>query len=90
VLATTLHDAGDDSGGINDAAVAFARAIEVFKSIGNDAQLAKALLAYGRYKAECGELGAGKDMLRDAIMVFTKLGLARPASEAEKLLATLS
>ena len=29
-------------------------------------------------------------MLRDAIMVFSKLGLERPADEAEKLLATLS
>jgi tetratricopeptide (TPR) repeat protein len=89
VLATTLHDSADNSG-INDAAVAFGRAIEVLRSISNQAQLAKALFAFGRYKAECGDMAAGKDMLRDAIMVFTKLGLARPAGEAEKLLATLS
>ena len=35
-------------------------------------------------------LAEGKDMLRDAIAVFTKLGLARPAGEVEKLLATLT
>jgi hypothetical protein len=29
-------------------------------------------------------------MLRDAIAVFAKLGLARPAAEVEKLLASLS
>jgi hypothetical protein len=60
------------------------------RSIGNEAALGKALFAFGRYKAEVGEISDGVDMLRDAIMVFAKLGLARPASEAEKLLATLA
>jgi len=29
-------------------------------------------------------------MVRDALMLFSKLGLARPAGEAEKLLASVS
>ena len=37
-----------------------------------------------------GAIAAGKDMLRDAIALFAKLGLARPAGDAEKLLSTLS
>ncbi|HEV7558564.1 MAG TPA: tetratricopeptide repeat protein [Kofleriaceae bacterium] len=89
VLAVSLYDSGETERAA-DAADAFGKAIDVLRSIGNDAQLGKALFAYGRFKAECGHLADGKDMLRDAIMVFSKLGLARPAGDAEKLLATLS
>ena len=41
-------------------------------------------------KAEAGDLADAKDMLRDAIMVFSKLGLSRPVEEANKLLGSLS
>jgi len=90
VLATNLYDAGEESAAIAPAAIAFGMAVEVLRSIGNEAALGKALFAFGRYKAEVGEVGDGKDMLRDALMVFSKLGLARPANEIEKLLATLA
>ncbi|MBA3393261.1 MAG: tetratricopeptide repeat protein [Deltaproteobacteria bacterium] len=90
VLSTSLYDADDESGALSPAAVAFGRALEVVRAIGNEAALGKALFAFGRYKAEVGDISDGKDMLRDAIMVFAKLGLARPANEAEKLLASLS
>jgi len=92
VLSTSLYDAGDSRDGEGtalDAAVAYSKAIDVLRAIGNEAALGKALVAYGRYKAETGALAAGKDMLRDAIAVFAKLGLQRPANDAEKLLATL-
>ena len=65
-------------------------AIELLRTIGNEAGLGKALFAFGRYKAEVGEVADGKDMLRDALMVFSKLGLPRPAGEIEKVLATLA
>jgi tetratricopeptide (TPR) repeat protein len=89
VLSTSLYDAADDSGS-RDAAVAYAKAVEVLRSIHHEAALAKALVAFGRFKAETGMLAEGKDMLRDAIAVFTKLGLARPAGDVEKLLQTLT
>jgi tetratricopeptide (TPR) repeat protein len=89
VLSESLYDAADE-GGAMDAAVAYGKAIDVLRAIGNDAALGKALAAFGRYKAETGDLGAGKDMLRDAIALFARLGLARPAGDAEKLLASLS
>jgi hypothetical protein len=89
VLSESLYDAADE-GGAMDAAVAYRKAIDVLRAIGNDAALGKALAAFGRYKAETGDLGAGKDMLRDAIALFARLGLARPAGDAEKLLASLS
>ena len=92
VLSASLYDAGDSRDGddpTKDAAVAYTRALEVLRAIGNEAALGKALFAYGRYKAETGALADGKDMLRDALAVFSKLGLRRSAGDAEKLLATL-
>jgi len=93
VLSASLYDAadsGDGEDGTRDASVAYAKAIEVLRSINNAATLGKALFAYGRYKAETGALGEGKNMLRDAIAVFAKLGLERPAGDVEKLLASLT
>ena len=90
VLSASLYDAGEEHHGMAPAALAFSKAIEIVKSIRNEAALGKALFAFGRYKAEVGEISDGKDMLRDAIMVFSKLGLSRPVEEANKLLATLS
>ncbi|MBA3542506.1 MAG: tetratricopeptide repeat protein, partial [Deltaproteobacteria bacterium] len=90
VLATNLHD--DDiaaTGEAAPAAVAYNNAIDVLRNIGNEAALGKALFAFGRYKAECGNVADGKDMLRDALMLFSRLGLQRPVTEIEKLLGTL-
>ena len=89
VLSTSLYDAGDEQGATSDAAVAYGKAIEVLRAIGNESELGRALFAFGRYQAETGSIAAGKDMLRDAIALFAKLGLARPAGEVEKLLSTL-
>ena len=89
VLSTSLYDA-DEAAGPTDAAVAYDQAIEVLRAIGNDASLGKALVAYGRYKAETGAISDGKDMLRDALAVLSRLGLEHAAEEARKLLTSLS
>jgi tetratricopeptide (TPR) repeat protein len=88
VSSASLYDASGDEG-TTDAVVAYTKAIEVFRAIGNETALGKALFAFGRYKVETGSPGEGKAMLRDAIAVFSRLGLARPAGEAEKLLHSL-
>jgi tetratricopeptide (TPR) repeat protein len=89
VLSASLYDAADEQSGTTDAAVAYKQAIDVLRQIGNEAALGKALFAFGRYKAEMGQVAAGRDMLRDAITLFSKLGLSRPAENVEKLLASL-
>ena len=90
VLSASMHDEdATDAGADAPAAVAFGAAIDVLASIGNDAVLAKALFVFGRYKAEKGEQAQAKDMLRDALMMFSKLGLERPSSEVERLLASM-
>jgi tetratricopeptide (TPR) repeat protein len=88
VLATNLYDAGEETTEV-DAAVAYNQAIDVLRSIGHIAVLGRALFAFGRYKAEVGQVADGKVMLRDAIAVFKKLGLPRPVGEVEQLLASL-
>jgi tetratricopeptide (TPR) repeat protein len=94
VLATSLVSFDDNEthelGQGSPAAIAFRNAIDVLRSINNEATLGKALFAFGRYKAEVGDLADGKDMLKDALMMFAKLGLAKPAADVEKLLTTLS
>jgi tetratricopeptide (TPR) repeat protein len=89
VLAMSLYDADADASTPNPAAAAFGRAVDILRSINKEAALGRALLAFGRYRIESGELAEGKDMVRDAIMLFSKLGLARPAAEAEKLMASV-
>jgi hypothetical protein len=91
VLSATIHDEdATDAGVLPPAAEAFGAAIEILAHIGNEAALAKALFVFGRYKAETGDHAEAKDMLRDALMMFSKLGLERPASEIEKLLASMN
>ena len=93
MLSTSIFDAGDaseSSGGLTPAAAAFTKAVEIVRSIRNEAALGKALFAFGRYKAEVGDIAGGKDMIRDALMVFSKLGLGRPAEAAEKLLSSMN
>lgn len=90
VLANNLYDSEESGGAISPAELAYDRAIEVLRTIGNEAALGKALFAFGRYKAEVGDVADGKNMLRDAIAVFSKLGLDRPVAEAQKLIASLA
>jgi tetratricopeptide (TPR) repeat protein len=90
ILSVALYDATDDTDSRLDAATAYGKAIDVLRSIHHEAALGRALAAFGRYKAETGHLAEGKDMLRDAIAVFAKLGLQGPHDEAEKLLGSLT
>src|SRR5688500_5535708 len=57
----------------------YQRGVEILKSIGNDAEHAKALEAYGRFQIENGRTLQGKDMLREALAVFARLGMKRAA-----------
>jgi tetratricopeptide (TPR) repeat protein len=91
VLSASMHDEeATDVGALTPAAIAFGAAIEVLANIGNESVLAKALFVFGRYKAEMGDHAEAKDMLRDALMMFSKLGLERPSSEVERLLASMN
>lgn len=91
VLSASIHDEeATDAGVLAPAAVAFGAAVEVLSHLGNEAVLAKALFVFGRYQAEIGDHAGAKDMLRDALMMFSRLGLERRSSEVERLLASMN
>jgi tetratricopeptide (TPR) repeat protein len=85
----TLFDAStEDSGEVADAESYFRRGVDVLREIGNEAELARGLEQYGRYKIEQAAIAAGKDLLREALVIFSKLGMGR-AAEVEKILASV-
>nr|HEX4317277.1 tetratricopeptide repeat protein [Kofleriaceae bacterium] len=88
VLSASLYDAGADAGEPM-AAAAYSKGVEILRSIHNDAALGRALLSYGRFKAESGQIADGKDLLRDALAVFSRLGLAKPAQDVTDVLSKL-
>jgi tetratricopeptide (TPR) repeat protein len=91
VLSASIHDEEvTDTGALAPAAVAFGAAVELLANLGNEAALAKALFVFGRYKAEIGNHAEAKDMLRDALMMFSRLGLERRSSEVERLIASMN
>ena len=90
VLSASIHDEeATETGALAPAAIAFGAAVEVLANLGNEAALAKALFVFGRYKAEMGDHAEAKDMLRDALMMFSRLGLERRSSEVERLIASM-
>jgi tetratricopeptide (TPR) repeat protein len=66
----------------------FRRGIDLLREIGNESELGRALELYGRWKIEQGEVGDGKDLLREALVIFTRLGIGRGA-EVEKVLSAV-
>jgi tetratricopeptide (TPR) repeat protein len=90
VLGMSLYDASDDEAHPRPADEAFGAAISELRAIGNAAGLGRALVAFGRYRIERGEVASGTDMVRDAIVLFTRLELTRAADHASQLLASLA
>jgi tetratricopeptide (TPR) repeat protein len=91
VLSTSLYDADKTivtSAGASPATQFFERAIGMLRQIGNDAELAKALEAFGKFKIESHDYGGGKDLLREALVIFSRLGMKR-ATEVETVLSAI-
>jgi len=75
VYASTVFD---DSGRGDKHATAedyFARGIQIYREIGNEAELARGLERLGKYRIEHGDVGAGKKMLEEAALIFGRLGM---------------
>ena len=66
----------------------FHSAVRVLREIGNDSELAKGLEHFGCWKIENGDIDAGKDLLREALVIYARLGMAR-TSEVERVLASV-
>ncbi len=81
VLSTSLYDADStevmETPGESPAESFFRRGLAVLGGIGNDAASARGLEMYAQYKLENGEAEAGKDLLREALIIYSRLGMKR-------------
>jgi tetratricopeptide (TPR) repeat protein len=73
VHAATLFD--DTGHGALVAEDFFRRGVELFREIGNDAELALGLERFGKYRVERGDLDQGKKNLTEAQEIFNRLGM---------------
>lgn len=73
VHAATLFD--DTGHGERAAEDYFTRGVELFREIGNEAELASGLERFGKYRIERGDVDAGKQLLTEAEAIFRKLGM---------------
>lgn len=73
VNAATLFD--DTGHGERAAEDYFTRGVELFREIGNEAELASGLERFGKYRVERGDVDAGKKLLTEAEAIFRKLGM---------------
>jgi hypothetical protein len=74
VHAATLFD--DTSGGrAVKAEDYFRRGVELFREIGNDAELALGLERFGKYSIERGMVDQGKELLSEAQQILRRLGM---------------
>src|SRR5262249_37892673 len=53
----------------------FKDGVELFRAIGNAAELAKGLERFGRYRLEQGDIPGGRALLEEAQGIFARLGL---------------
>lgn len=81
--ATLFDDTGTTS--TEQAKNYFSEAVELFRELDNQAELAKALSQYGEFLAERGNPDGGKILLEEARQLFQKLGLAARDDVARKL-----
>jgi tetratricopeptide (TPR) repeat protein len=70
--ATLFDDTGDGERRAEDY---FSRGVELFREIGNEAELASGLERFGKYRIERGDVDAGKTLLTEAEAIFRKLGM---------------
>ncbi len=66
----------DDTGlGPRTAESYFTRGVELFREIGNDAELGQALMRFGTYRVEHGQGSEGEVMIGEARLIFARLGM---------------
>lgn len=87
IHAQTLFDASAPSGA-SGAEGYFKQAIKVFRDMGNEAELAKALRRLGEYQIEQGHVHVGSQSIAEAVKLFAKLGMP-DAAALERVLADL-
>jgi tetratricopeptide (TPR) repeat protein len=86
---TLFHDRGEADAAAQGAEMYFRRAVDLFREIGNEAELGVALERFGTYTVERGELEGGKRLLAEAHQIFTRLGMAAVGAEVQRMMTEL-
>lgn len=81
--ATLFDDTGSDS--TERAKEYFASAVELFRALDNQAELAKGLSQYGEFLVERGNPDGGKLLLEEARQLFQKLGMRARDAVSKKI-----
>jgi tetratricopeptide (TPR) repeat protein len=88
VHAVTLFDESQPPEGRTLAEDFFRKAIKVFRDMGNEAELAKALKRLGEYEIERGRTAEGRESLSEASDIFDRLGM-RAGQEVRRVIEEL-
>jgi len=75
VHATTLFDESSSGKSQSLAEEHFRRAIKIFRDLGNEAELARALHRLGEFQVEKGNMGPGIGTLEEAVAIYMRLGI---------------
>jgi len=74
--ATLFDDASDGQARAEDF---FTRGVQLFRDIGNEAELALGLERFGKYRIERGQVDEGRALLAEAQQIFSRLGMNQEA-----------
>ncbi len=88
VHATTLFDESSSGKSTSLAEEHFRRAIKIFRDLGNEAELARALHRLGEFQVEKGNLGQGISTLEEAVAIYNRLGI-KQGTEVGRILEEL-
>ena len=69
---TTMWDTSNTDG-VDDALVAFERALEIFRNIGNEFEVARTLHVMGNRMLERGDMGGSRKLLKEAKKIFKRV-----------------
>lgn len=86
VLSRSIFVSGSQGAGPENALGYFERGLAMLRELGNASELARGLEAFGTYHLECGQQSAGVAVLREALLLYERLGMKR-AERVHALLA---
>lgn len=88
IHAATLFDESVPDASKPPAENHFLKAIDVFRTMGNEAELAKALKRFGEYHVENGRMEEARETLKEAAEIFDRLGM-RIGEDVHRIISDL-
>lgn len=90
IHASAIFSSATDDDHTRSARECFIDALRLLKNIGNEAELAKCLMAFGRFCLEIQQDDEGEAYLEDAILIFGRLGMRRMVEQAQNLMNSVA